>query len=627
MFERGGFDAVVGNPPYVKLQNFRPAHPDVADWLVNGRVNARSPYESTRTGNFDLYLPFIEAGLRLLRPGGRMGYIAPSVWTVNEYGEGLRNLVAQGRHLDRWLDFRSYQVFEEVTVYTALQFFSRAPTEAIRVAEAARGPSQVPPDPWVAGSALAWGEQDYGHRWVMIAGAARALINRLARDCRPLTAVTTQIFVGVQTSADAIFHLDRLGPGRYRCRPPGSPRPSPYEVEVEDAIMRPLVSGAEAKRYIKPSSKTHILFTYAADEAGTMRLIPESKMRQDYPKAWAHLTRFKRELEQREVEVAADGTETGPVLNNLWYGYVYRKNLDKQDRSKIVLPRLVDRLMAAYDEPGCVCLDNVDAGGILIAEGTDPWFLLGILNAPVADFIFRRVSKPFRGNYFSANRQFIKDLPIPHADVATQALVAALARDLQRLHTERSQILDALARRLPVATRARPAEWLFHGLPATADFMLDAPAGLGARERRARCVTLREAEIARREAAVGATLRPGARLSATLAGGELALLVDGVPMLDRVFVTAAESAFVYAVWRRVAAITTVTERLTGKGLCDLLRRVPPATNPALVESVVSLADELDEAEAGIALAETALNEKSFALYDLSAEERAMVQAG
>ena len=61
------FDAVVGNPPYVKLQNFRPAHPDVADWLVNGRVHARNPYDSTRTGNFDLYLPFIEAGLRLLR--------------------------------------------------------------------------------------------------------------------------------------------------------------------------------------------------------------------------------------------------------------------------------------------------------------------------------------------------------------------------------------------------------------------------------------------------------------------------------------------------------------------------------------------------------------------------------
>jgi hypothetical protein len=81
-----------------------------------------------------------------------------------------------------------------------------------------------------------------------------------------------------------------------------------------------------------------------------------------------------------------------------------------------------------------------------------------------------------------------------------------------------------------------------------------------------------------------------------------------------------------AVWRRLAAITTVTERLTGKGLCDLLRRVPPA-DPALVEGVILLAAELDTAEGEIAVAETTLNEASFALYGLSAEERAMVLAG
>ncbi len=626
VFARGGFDAVVGNPPYVKLQSFRPANPDVADWLVNGRVNARTPYESTQTGSFDLYLPFIEAGLRLLRPGGRMGYIAPSVWTVNDYGAGLRNLIARGQHLDSWLDFRSYQVFEEATVYTALQFFSRAPTDAIRVAEAPRGPSQIPLDPWAAGGALAWGEQDHGDRWVMLAGDARALINRLARECCPLTAVTTQIFVGVQTSADAIFHLDRLGPNRYRCRPPGSPRPPAYEVEVEDAIMRPLVSGAEAKRYVAPVSSTYILFPYVLDTTRTMRLIPKATMLRDYPKAWAHLTRYQQALGEREARQEGD-TTIRPFADATWYRYGRNQNIDKQDRSKLILPRLVDCLVAAYDEPGSVCLDNVDVGGILVAEGTEPWFLLGILNAPVADFIFRRVSKPFRGNYLSANRQFIKDLPIPRADAAAQAPVAALARDLQRLHTERRRILDALGRRLDTETRARPPEWLFHDLPATEEFALTAPPNLDARERRAHTTTRRGTEITRREAAVGAALCPGARLSATLADGELSLLADGVVVLDHVFVTAAESAFVHAVWCRLAAMTTVTERLTGKALCDLLRRVPPATNPALVESVVSLAAELDATKAAIAVAETALNEASFALYGLSAEERAMVQAG
>jgi type I restriction-modification system DNA methylase subunit len=94
----GGFDVVVGNTPYVKLQNFRRVHPDVAEYLREGR-QGRSYYESTQTGNFDIYLAFIERAISLLNEDGRMGFIAPSMWTKNEYGAGLRRLVHRGRHL------------------------------------------------------------------------------------------------------------------------------------------------------------------------------------------------------------------------------------------------------------------------------------------------------------------------------------------------------------------------------------------------------------------------------------------------------------------------------------------------------------------------------------------------
>ena len=59
-----------------------------------------------------------------------MGYIAPNLWPTLEYGEGLRSLVHAGRHLEKWLDFRAFQVFEEATVYTAIQIYSKTPVEA-----------------------------------------------------------------------------------------------------------------------------------------------------------------------------------------------------------------------------------------------------------------------------------------------------------------------------------------------------------------------------------------------------------------------------------------------------------------------------------------------------------------
>jgi hypothetical protein len=63
-------------------------------------------YTSTQSGNFDLYLPFIEKGLSILNKHGRLGFI-PSLWTVNEYGAALRAMIADGQNLDRWLDLRS----------------------------------------------------------------------------------------------------------------------------------------------------------------------------------------------------------------------------------------------------------------------------------------------------------------------------------------------------------------------------------------------------------------------------------------------------------------------------------------------------------------------------------------
>ena len=124
---KGGFDIVLGNPPYVKLQNLMKVDPDVVAYLQGNRGD--DTYVSAQTGNTDLYLPFIEKGLRLLAPGGRMAYIAPSLWAVNHYGEGLRRLVRRTQQLDRWLDFKAHQIFDEVTTYTALQFFTKEPCE------------------------------------------------------------------------------------------------------------------------------------------------------------------------------------------------------------------------------------------------------------------------------------------------------------------------------------------------------------------------------------------------------------------------------------------------------------------------------------------------------------------
>jgi hypothetical protein len=288
VFARGGFDDVVGNPPYVKLQNFRKVRADMAEFLRTGRPEFRIPgYASTQTGNFDLYLPFIEKGLSVLNTHGRLGFIAPSLWTVNEYGAGLRTLIANGRHLDRWLDFKAYQFFEEATIYTALQFFTKQPNASVKVAFAPDG--NVPDSPWAGQHAgVTYNNLDYGNRWLLLAGPERNLIDRLSATCRRLDdpAMTQNIFVGIQTSADAIYHLERLGPRRYLCSAGGGSANAPYEVEIEDEIMKPLVSGVDAKRYILPKPEIYLLFPYELENG---RLLAENVLQNSSPRAWEPL--------------------------------------------------------------------------------------------------------------------------------------------------------------------------------------------------------------------------------------------------------------------------------------------------------------------------------------------------
>jgi hypothetical protein len=610
----GGFDIVLGNPPYVKLQNLMKVDPDVVVYLEAARGN--DAYKSTQTGNFDLYLPFIEKGLRLLAPGGRMAFIAPSLWAVNEYGEGLRRLVRRGRYLDRWLDFKAHQVFEDVITYTALQFFTRAPQEAVRIAAAPNG--EMADADWSAPElAVPYDALPESGEWLMAAGAERALIDRLARDCLRLDdpSLTNGIIVGLQTSADHIYHLERLGSGRYKCTPKGRGG-APYEVEIEDAIMKPLVSGQEAKRYEDPETRTCLLFPYERDGRGATGLIPAGDLARRFPRTWSHLRKWEKDLRARE---------TNSFDDEAWYRFGRNQNIDKQDRTKLIVPRLVQHMKCSLDPDGLFCLDNVDVGGVLPASGTEPTYLMAVLNAPVCDFVFRIISKPFQNDYRSANKQFIAPLPVPNASAKERADVSARARRLQERWTHRRDLMQQAADRLSVLARARhPAGWLWPDLPSLQEMVERAPRVLGLvtnERRRWAEERLDEMEAARMES-MQAALDRGGRREARFERGELRLYISGAVVLDRIHLDDAAGRLAEAYWR--CLLLSGPAREAKRFAADLRRPPAPSETPAaaqFVERVTALAEEVAAIEAD----ERALNDILYHLYRLSPEERNLVE--
>lgn len=618
VFERGGFDVVVGNPPYVKLQNFRRVHADMAAFLTRDPQQG-GQYESTQTGNFDLYLPFIEKGIALLNRSGRLGYIAPSLWPGNEYGAGLRGKIGRGRNLYGWIDFGSYQVFDEAITYTALQFFSRAESDAVRIARAPDG--NVPENPWMGNDCvLPYDRIAFGDRWLLVTGPERDLIDRLSETCFNLgdPRTTRHIFQGLITSKDEVYHLTRRRPGRYDCTPKGDGAPMPYEVQIEDTIMKPLVSGAEAKRYMAPETDTYLLFPYRSDRDG-VRLISAPEMAEEYPRAWAYLRTWEQELRARE---------NGAFDDNEWWRFGRHQNLDKQEIAKLIVAQTVPALRVCADPAGEFYINNVRVNGIVPADRQGLWYLLGVLNSATADFVFRRIAKPKGGGYFEANRQFIAPLPVPDAPLDDRTAIGNRAERLQELHTRRRELLGDIGRRMQtVRVRARPDDWLFPDLSSIADLERQAPAEMDSVGKRAWARARRAEELSAEHDRLDTELRAGLSLDASFARGELRFEVDGAPVIERIFLNDDEGAFVLAQWKLIASGFQVPERNPGKKLAARLRKVALTAPGPVRGQIIALQGELSNLDAEIETAETEMNREVYRLYALTPEEIRLVEAG
>ncbi len=614
-FATGSFDAVIGNPPYVKLQNFVKVNADMAAWLSDS-----SPYVSTTSGNFDLYLPFIEKGLALLSGQGRMGYIAPNLWPTLEYGAGLRGLIHEGRHLEKWLDFRSYQVFEEATVYTAIQIFSKAPVDEIRLAFAGDGDI----------TRVDWADADHvlpyaaiaqpSKPWLIAPVPVRTMIERLGREATPLghSDNTKQIFQGLVTSADHIYHMRRIGKGRYAHAPRiNGKKQAEVEIEIEEAVMKPLVSGVDAKRFLEPNTNVYLLFPYFVENA-TARLFTPVEFETQFPSAWSYLKSYETELRRRD-----SGKNDH---DDKWFGYIYPKSLDRQEVAKLLVPRLVSKLSCFVDEKGKFYCDNADVSGVIPVRPDDIWYLSGVLNAPISNSIFSWLTKPFRGDYKSANKQFIAPLPIPKADGASRAGLTALAKGLQQRSTARVDLLAQLEERL--ATTARtvlPIERVLGDVESIPQIELRIPKSVPASGRKAWVDDERSAQEEAALARLDGAIRLDSEFAVTLARGKLALLIDGAEAA-KLFVEPAQAALVTAQWSCVALDYTPSGKGDGKRLVDRLRKVALAAEPAVAAQIIAIGEDLAALSDVLRDDEAQLHELTCKLFNLTPAERALVDA-
>lgn len=243
--ESGGFDAVIGNPPYIRIQILQESGPGQVAYLKHS-------YRAAASGNYDIYVVFVEKGLGLLNERGRLGYILPSKFFATDYGENLRRLIAERKALSTVVDFGHSQIFEKATTYTCLLFLSGTPTASVfyykpeNPTELASGKdsftriesSAFSADPWSFSSDL---EKD---------------INQKLLTCSiPLSELPARIGRGSSSGSDDIFMLQRQNNMLFTREG--------ERIEIESEILRIPIYATDYGRYrFEPKSNELIIFPY-----------------------------------------------------------------------------------------------------------------------------------------------------------------------------------------------------------------------------------------------------------------------------------------------------------------------------------------------------------------------------
>ena len=412
--KKNGFDAVIGNPPYVRIQILQEIHPYQSEFFSK-------QYLSAQKGNYDLYVTFVEKGLEVLNANGRMGYILPHKFMNAKYGESLRKLLSDNKAVFKIVHFGDQQVFLQATTYTCLLYLSKKSAKKIKFEKV------IDLNEWQVSRESRRGTLKANtlneRPWELVSEVERKLLDKLKNCKTTLETETNRIFQGFKTGSDKVFIVDAIKLGqqttKIKCKEDGK------EYSIESKILRPLIKGGDSRDFTLKDTSKLILFPYSTTK-GITTLVSKNEMKKDYPRAWAYLTKHKSVLNQRE---------NGRWKGTKWYMYSRNQALDVMGEKKIFTPDIAPHPCFSVDSTGKTCFTGGVAGGygILLRDQSLTFYILGILNSTIVNWFIRNTSTQMRGGFYSFESKYIKNIPIPDNDANLKLKISKCAENIYKI--------------------------------------------------------------------------------------------------------------------------------------------------------------------------------------------------
>lgn len=413
---KGGFDFVVGNPPYVEVKNYNTALPVMSLYI-------KQKYSSSRNGKIDLAIPFVECGLELLNATGRLGYIVQKRFFKTDYGKGIRRLLTEGKLVSSIHDYTETDLFAGRITYVAILVCDRDASHNTTISYTRSDSDRQTLLPAASLGSTPWTFDNTELNSLRLSLADR--LQTLGDYCH--------VKVGLQVLWDKAYHL-------HSCRLENGilygQSAIDDHVAMELAACRPLVCNERFSSLAKPLPTTYAIFPYDIMD-GECRPILFREFRQRFPLAAKYLSAHKAEitanvqtLPERDRRIKAkDG----------WHLYTRAINHTATYR-KVCIPMTALRPQAAVIGDENVYCDNANMFFIQTPHQTEDelYALSAVISSDIFMVLAKAVANPQSGGYMKFNKQFLDPIPIPLMKRGVSRL-ADTARKIEQLNARISE--------------------------------------------------------------------------------------------------------------------------------------------------------------------------------------------
>jgi hypothetical protein len=372
---RGGFDAVIGNPPYVRQES-----------LGDNKDYFKTRYD-VYYGTADLYTYFIEKAVSLLRDGGYFSYIVANKWMRAKYGKPLRQWLAN-QNVEELIDFGDLPVFKSATTYPCVIRIQKRqePLEEFAAINVQNLDFHDLNDT-VSASKFTVKKSALEHSgWSLVDEKTQALLKKLKSKGIPLGEyVNGKIFYGIKTGLNEAFVTDKETRDRLIHDDPKSAE-----------LIKPFLLGRDIKRYQKPISDRYLILIpkgWTNLHKGNAKT-PWLWFNESYPAIANHLNPFSVKAERR--------CDKG----DYWWELRTCDYYEEFEKPKIVIPAITQRASYCFDTESFYSNDKTSI------IPTDDLYVLGLLNSKCLDFVVHQIASTKQGGFYEYKPMYVSQLHI-----------------------------------------------------------------------------------------------------------------------------------------------------------------------------------------------------------------------